>query len=79
MACTLATVLGSLIALALARYRIYGGARSTCCSILPLTTPEIVMGASLFTLFFNQGVDARILDDRHRPHAVLPQLRGDDA
>ncbi len=36
------------------------------------------MGASLFTLFFNQGVDAGVLDDRHRPHAVLPQLRGHD-
>ncbi len=24
--------------------------------VLPLTTPEIVFGASLFTLFFNQGV-----------------------
>jgi spermidine/putrescine transport system permease protein len=25
--------------------------------VLPLTTPEIVFGASLFTLFFNQGVE----------------------
>ena len=25
--------------------------------VLPLTTPEIVIGASLFTLFFNQGVE----------------------
>ncbi|MEO5899289.1 MAG: ABC transporter permease, partial [Ilumatobacteraceae bacterium] len=48
--------LGSLIALALARYRIYGGAAINILLILPLTTPEIVMGASLFTLFFDQGV-----------------------
>jgi spermidine/putrescine transport system permease protein len=36
--------------------------------VLPLTTPEIVFGASLFTLFFNQGVPG-VLDDRHRPRA----------
>ena len=56
VACTLATVLGALIALAIARYRMRGGAAINLLLILPLTTPEIVMGASLFTLFFNQGV-----------------------
>ena len=50
-------MLGSLIALALARYRMYGGAAISLLLVLPLTTPEIVMGASLFTLFFNQGVE----------------------
>ena len=57
VACTIATVLGTLIALALARYRILGGTVLNLLLILPLTTPEIVFGASLFTLFFNQGVD----------------------
>ena len=56
VACTIATVLGALIALALARYRILGGTVLNLLLILPLTTPEIVFGASLFTLFFNQGV-----------------------
>jgi spermidine/putrescine transport system permease protein len=56
VACTLATVLGALIALALARYKILGGTWLNLLLILPLTTPEIVFGASLFTLFFNQGV-----------------------
>jgi spermidine/putrescine transport system permease protein len=56
IACVIATVLGSLVALALARYRMYGGAAINLLLVLPLTTPEIVMGASLFTLFFNQGV-----------------------
>ena len=56
VACTIATVLGSLIALALARYRVLGGTFLNLLLILPLTTPEIVFGASLFTLFFNQGV-----------------------
>ena len=56
VACTIATVLGALIALALARYRILGGTWLNLLLVLPLTTPEIVFGASLFTLFFNQGV-----------------------
>ncbi len=56
VACVLATGLGSLIALALVRYRIRGSAAINLLLVLPLTTPEIVMGASLFTLFFNQGV-----------------------
>ncbi len=55
VACTLATVLGSLIALALGRYRMHGSAAINLLIVLPLTTPEIVMGASLFTLFFNLG------------------------
>lgn len=57
IACTLATALGALVAIALVRYRIHGGALINLLIVLPLTTPEIVMGASLFTLFFNQGVD----------------------
>jgi spermidine/putrescine transport system permease protein len=56
VSCTLATILGALIAIAIARYRMHGGAVINLLLVLPLTTPEIVMGASLFTLFFNQGV-----------------------
>ncbi len=56
IACTIATVIGGLMSLAVARYRIQGGAAINMLLILPLTTPEIVMGASLFTLFFNQEV-----------------------
>jgi spermidine/putrescine transport system permease protein len=57
VACTVATILGSLIALAIGRYRMHGSAAINLLLILPLTTPEIVMGASLFTLFFNLGAD----------------------
>ena len=57
VACALATALGALVALAIARYRVKGGALINILLVLPLTTPEIVMGSSLFTLFFNQGVD----------------------
>jgi spermidine/putrescine transport system permease protein len=56
IACTIATIVGALISLAITRYRMKGGAAINLLLILPLTTPEIVMGASLFTLFFNQGV-----------------------
>jgi spermidine/putrescine transport system permease protein len=57
IACTLATALGTLVALALSRYRMHGGASINMLLLLPITTPEIVMGASLFTLFFNQGTE----------------------
>jgi spermidine/putrescine transport system permease protein len=57
IACVLATILGSLIALALGRYRMHGSSAINLLIILPLTTPEIVMGASLFTLFFNVGAE----------------------
>ncbi len=56
IACTIATAIGGLMSLAVSRYRIHGGAAINMLLILPLTTPEIVMGASLFTLFFNQDV-----------------------
>lgn len=56
IASVLATVLGGLLALALSRYRMRGGGLLNLLLILPLTTPEIVMGASLFTLFFDSGV-----------------------
>lgn len=48
------TVLGSLIALALARYRFRGVGVVDLLLVLPLTTPEIVLGASLATLFLNR-------------------------
>jgi spermidine/putrescine transport system permease protein len=51
-----ATVLGGLMALALARYRFRGGALIEILLVLPLTTPEIVMGASLLSLFIDLDV-----------------------
>jgi spermidine/putrescine transport system permease protein len=48
-----ATVLGTLIALALVRYRFRGSATTNLLIFIPMTTPEIVMGASLLTLFLN--------------------------
>ena len=56
IAAVVATILGSLIALALVRYRFKGGAAVGLLLVLPLTTPEIVLGSSLATLFIDRGV-----------------------
>jgi spermidine/putrescine transport system permease protein len=53
VASILATVLGTLIALALVRYRFRGRAGTNLLVFLPLSTPEIVLGASLLALFLN--------------------------
>ena len=51
-----ATVLGTLIALALVRYRFHGRGSTNLLIFLPMATPEIVLGASLLTLFINLKV-----------------------
>ncbi|MEP7224734.1 MAG: ABC transporter permease [Actinomycetota bacterium] len=51
-----ATVLGTLIAMALVRYKFRGRGATNLLIFLPMATPEIVMGASLLTLFLNLGV-----------------------
>jgi spermidine/putrescine transport system permease protein len=53
LASVIATVLGTLIALALVRYGFRGRGVTNLLIFLPLSTPEIVMGASLLTLFLN--------------------------
>ena len=51
-----ATSLGTLIALALVRYGFRGRGLVNTLIFTPMTTPEIVMGASLLALFLNLGV-----------------------
>ncbi len=51
-----ATVLGTLIALALVRYGFRGRGTTNLLIFLPMSTPEIVLGASLLTLFLNLSV-----------------------
>ena len=46
-----ATILGTLIALALVRYGFRGRSSTNLLIFLPMSTPEIVLGASLLTLF----------------------------
>jgi spermidine/putrescine transport system permease protein len=50
-----ATVLGTLIALALARHDFRGRGGTNLFIFLPMATPEIVLGASLLTLFVAIG------------------------
>ena len=46
-----ATVLGTLMALAMVRYRFRGKGASNVLIFVPMATPEIVMGAALLTIF----------------------------
>lgn len=50
-----ATALGTLIALALVRYGFRGASATNLLIFLPMATPEIVLGASLLTLFVAIG------------------------
>jgi spermidine/putrescine transport system permease protein len=56
IASLVATAMGSLVAIALSRYRFRGGAIVNLLLVLPLTTPEICLGSSLLTLFLTRGV-----------------------
>jgi spermidine/putrescine transport system permease protein len=51
-----ATALGTLIALALVRHTFHGRGAANILIFLPMSTPEIVLGASLLTLFINLQV-----------------------
>ncbi len=50
-----ALVLGTLLAIALVRQRFRGSKTVETFLVLPLTAPEVVMGASLLTLFLDLG------------------------
>jgi spermidine/putrescine transport system permease protein len=50
------TAIGTLMAIAVARYQFRGRGLINVLIFVPLTTPEIVMGSSLLTLFLNQNV-----------------------
>jgi spermidine/putrescine transport system permease protein len=56
LASLVATLLGTLIALALVRYGFRGRGATNLLIFLPLSTPEIVLGASLLTLFLNLSI-----------------------
>jgi spermidine/putrescine transport system permease protein len=57
LASIVATALGTMIALALVRYGFRGRGATNLLIFLPLSTPEIVLGASLLTLFLNKTVE----------------------
>ena len=51
----IALVLGSLVAVALVRQRFRGQSAVDTFLVIPLTAPEVVMGAALLTLFLDFG------------------------
>ena len=53
LATVVATALGTLIAMALVRHHFVGRGATNVLVFLPMSTPEIVLGASLLTLFLN--------------------------
>jgi spermidine/putrescine transport system permease protein len=53
LATLIATILGTLMALGIVRYRFTGRGVTNILVFLPMATPEIVLGASLLTLFLN--------------------------
>ena len=53
IATALATALGTLMALAIVRHQFRGRGTTNLVVFLPMSTPEIVLGASLLTLFLN--------------------------
>ncbi len=59
---TLTTVsLGTLLAIALVRHRFRGRAAADFFVFLPMATPEVVMGASLLSLFLVMGLNTGFL------------------
>jgi spermidine/putrescine transport system permease protein len=52
----LATILGTMIAIALVRYEFRARSQVSLLLFLPMATPEIVLGAGLASQFFNMGV-----------------------
>ena len=56
LASVVATALGTLIALALVRHGFRGRSATNLLIFLPMSTPEIVLGASLLALFLSMGI-----------------------
>ncbi|SCD92371.1 spermidine/putrescine transport system permease protein [Streptomyces sp. BpilaLS-43] len=56
-----ATVLGTMIAFALVRYRFRARGAVNSLIFLPMAMPEVVMAASLLTLFLNMGAELGFL------------------
>ena len=56
LATLISTAIGTLMAIALVRHRFHGRRASNLLLVLPMATPEIVMGASLLSMFLIYGV-----------------------
>ena len=69
----IAVVLGTFIAIALVRQRFRGREAMDVFLVLPLTAAEVVMGASLLTMFLDLGLEPGLRHDRAGPRR-LPDL-----
>ena len=56
IATVVSTAIGTMMAVALVRYRFYGRRATNLLLILPMATPEIVIGASLLSMFLIYSV-----------------------
>ena len=56
LATLVSTALGTLIALALVRYEFFGRRTSNFLIVIPMATPEVVMGAALLSMFLIYGI-----------------------
>jgi spermidine/putrescine transport system permease protein len=56
LATVISTALGTAIALALVRYEFFGRGPANFLIVIPMATPEVVMGASLLSLFLIYGL-----------------------
>lgn len=56
VATILATILGTLLAIAIGRYRFRGRGTTSLLLFLPMATPEVVLGAGLAAQFLTVGV-----------------------
>jgi spermidine/putrescine transport system permease protein len=56
LATVISTILGTLIALALVRYQFFGRAPANFLIVIPMATPEVVIGAALLSMFVTYNV-----------------------
>jgi spermidine/putrescine transport system permease protein len=56
LATLISTALGTLVALALVRYDFFGRRASNYLIVIPTATPEVVLGASLLSMFLIYGL-----------------------
>jgi len=56
LATVISTVIGTLLALALVRHQFFGRRATNLLIVLPLATPEIVIGAALLSMFVVYGL-----------------------
>jgi spermidine/putrescine transport system permease protein len=56
LATLVSTAIGTMMAIALVRHRFFGRRASNLLLVLPMATPEIVIGAALLSMFLTYGI-----------------------